>query len=82
MGFKDEIAEMRKTEGAGRDVCSRCTEIAGSQVAVTLALGAAETFPKPAEAAGRDGGAASRPLHRARLCHGPPRQPGEDSGCI
>lgn len=64
MEFKDEKAE---TEGAGHDVCSRCTEIADSQVAVTLALAAAETFPNPTGAAGRDGGAASRPLHRGRL---------------
>lgn len=59
--------ETRKTEGAGHDVCSTCMEIAGSQVAVTLALGAAETFPNPTEAAGWDRGAASRPLHRVRL---------------
>lgn len=39
----------------------------GSQVAVTLAPGDAETFPNPTEAAGREGGAASGPLHRVRL---------------
>lgn len=60
--FKDETVEVRQMDGAEHDVCSRCREMAGSQVTVTLAPVYAEAFPNPTEAAEWDGGAASDPF--------------------
>lgn len=68
--FKDETVEMRKMDGAGHDVCSRCREMAGSQVMVMLAPGDAETFPHPTEAAEWDGEAALDPFPMRGCTHG------------
>lgn len=81
MEFKDVTVEMRKMEGAGHDVFSRCREIADSQVTLTLALGVAETFPNPLKMLSEMGEQPQTPSPRQAVPTGFWKQ-GEDSGCI
>lgn len=71
MEFKDETVEVRKMDRAEHDVCSRCREVAGSPVTVTLALEDAETFPNPTKAAKWNGGAALDPFLMPGFTHIP-----------
>lgn len=80
--FKAERAEMRKTEGAGRDVCRRRTGTAGSHVAVTVHRGLQRPAPTPPKLPGGTRVQPAEPVTTRGCTHGPPRLRGGDSGWI